>query len=84
MSNVYRVRVSDVNDVSDTFMNSKDQMKKKKNKGETITVSLEKLKCAKTDSPTCKLYWLTHRQIENLQWITSWKISVEQAFHMQI
>ena len=39
-------------------MNSKDQMKKKKNKGETITVSLEKLKCAKTDSPTCKLYWL--------------------------
>ena len=30
MSNVYRVRVSDVNDVSDTFMNSKDQMKKKK------------------------------------------------------
>ena len=32
--------------------------KKKKNKGETITVSLEKLKCAKTDSPTCKLYWL--------------------------
>ena len=56
----------------------------KKNKGEKITVSLEKLKCAKTDSPTCKLYWLTHRQIENLQWITSWKISVEQAFHMQI
>lgn len=32
MSNVYRVRVSDVNDVSDTFMNSKDQMKKKKTK----------------------------------------------------
>ena len=56
----------------------------KKNKGEKITVSLEKLKCAKTDSPTCKLYWLTHRQIENLQWITSWKISVEQAFHTQI
>lgn len=76
MSNVYRNLCS--------FMNSKDQMKKKKNKGETITVSLEKLKCAKTDSPTCKLYWLTHRQIENLQWITSWKISVEQAFHMQI
>ena len=70
------------NDVSDTFMNSKDQMKKKQR--EKITVSLEKLKCAKTDSPTCKLYWLTHRQIENLQWITSWKISVEQAFHMQI
>ena len=71
------------NDVSDTFMILKDQMKKK-NKGEKITLSLEKLKCAKTDSPTCKLYWLTHRQIENLQWITSWKISVEQAFHMQI
>ena len=44
------------NDVSDTFMNSKDQMKKKQR--EKITVSLEKLKCAKTDSPTCKLYWL--------------------------
>ena len=56
----------------------------KKNKGEKITLSLEKLKCAKTDSPTCKLYWLAHHQIENLQWITSWKISVEQAFHMQI
>ena len=70
------------NDVSDTFMNSKDQMKKKQR--EKITVSLEKLKCAKTDSPTCKLYWLAHHQIENLQWITSWKISVEQAFHMQI
>ena len=30
----------------------------KKKKREKITVSLEKLKCAKTDSPTCKLYWL--------------------------
>ena len=45
------------NDVSDTFMNSKDQMKKKKQR-EKIAISLEKLKCAKTDSPTCKLYWL--------------------------
>ena len=30
----------------------------KKKQREKITVSLEKLKCAKTDSPTCKLYWL--------------------------
>ena len=56
---------------------------KRNKEGEKITVSLEKLKCAKTDSPTCKMYWLTHRQIENLQGITSWKISVEQAFHIK-
>ena len=62
------------------FMNSKNQMKKK---GEEIRVSLQKLKCAKTDSPTCKWYWLTHPQV-NLQSITSWKISERHAFHMQM
>ena len=41
---------------------------KKMKKEEEIRVSLQKLKCAKTDSPTCKWYWLTHRQV-NLQTI---------------